>query len=517
MPPKFSASQDDRKKQLNGSLKWASLKQFVASIAGVILIVVQQQMVFFEGGDHPWPLRPPQDEIKESLNNVRWAISILTIASIMYLYKFYKAQLGILILKNILPADSTFFTSAVFFRFILEAFFLSIHPFPYVDSLPLKSPHIYLAFTLFPFARVIYAGRIVSFFSSLNSANGRFIGALTCVDFTSSFFLKATLRQNPLKCICCCWSVLLVFAGYSLYVTERLVCSYERSALGLNDPLACGGNELLSFWNAQWILIITISTIGYGDVYPYTHGGRFVAVLAGFAGMIIIALAITFTNGSLSLNRSESKMVSFLKKNSNNKNVWNQAARSVQAAYRLYLARKKPEVAKKTHPQKKLKDIRELRHHLFQMLYDFRCTKRYAVSNDGLEPIDKQTISLETMEVNVDEMKDKIKMLFDYHQSSFEGRKGGYIYSTYCFCHYYQLIPLNFNSKAQDGLCKSSTEKLGAESSAPRWATPLQVTFARIIAEIAGLRAFPISHRSYVFLAQARAQEDLNPNLFSLQ
>ncbi len=443
--PNFSASHDDRKKIFESLKIDASIKQYIFSMVGVMLIVVQQQMAVFQGGDHPWPLRPPQDEIKESLNYVRWAISILTIVSIIYLYKFYKAQLGILILKNILPADSTFFSSAVLYKwFILEALFLSIHPFPYVDSLPLKSPHIYLAFTLFPFARVVYAGRIVSFFSFLNSANGKFIGALTCVDFTSSFFLKATLRQKPLKCICCCWLVLLVFAGYSLYVTERLVCSYERSALGLNDPLACGGNELLSFWNAQWILIITISTIGYGDVYPYTHGGRFVAVLAGFAGMIIITLAITFTNGSLNLSRSETKMVSFLKKKSNNTHVWNQAARSVQAAYRLYLARKKPEVAKKTHPQKKLKDIRELTHHLFQMLYDFRCKRRYAVSNDGLQPIDKQTISLETMEINVDGMKDKIKMLFDYHQNSFaeaEGSKGGYIYSMYCLRHYYyQLI-----------------------------------------------------------------------------
>ncbi len=75
----------------------------------------------------------------------------------------------------------------------------------------------------------------------------------------------------------------------------------------------------------------------------------------------------------------------------------------------------------------------------------------------------------------------------------------------------YQLIPLNLNSKAEDGLCKSSTENLVAESSAPRWATPLQVTFARIIAEIAGLRAFPLSNRSYVFLAQSKNTRRTQP------
>jgi hypothetical protein len=437
---KSSDSQSDLKKnvhepeKLNEELKWSSIKQLAASMVGVILIIVEQQMAIAAGGDHPWPLRAPQDEIKETLNYFRWAILILTVLSILYLNEFYKSQCGIMILKNHLPASATVFSSAALYKpFLLEAFILSIHPFPYVDSLPVKSPHVYLAFTLFPFVRVLFAFRTVSFFSNLNSTNGRFIGALTGVDFTSSFMLKTTLRNSPGKCIGCSLLVLLLFAGYSLYVTETLVCSYERSAHGLNDPLACGGNELLSFLDSEWILIITILTVGYGDLYPYTHGGRFIAVAGGFLGTVMTAVTIALTADYLTLSRSESKVVSFLTKNANKKVVLNQAARAVQASYRLYLARKKPEVAKRTHPQKKLKSINKLTHHLFQVLTEFRCAKRYAVSHDGVDPLEKQIIMLETMEVNIEEMKEKVEILFNHHENLIaRSSKGKEIYYVYC-------------------------------------------------------------------------------------
>jgi hypothetical protein len=191
--------------------------------------------------------------------------------------------------------------------------------------------------------------------------------------------LKTTLRNHPVRCIGFCLSVLLFCAGYSLYVTERLVCSYQRSPHGLDDAAACGGTgtDLLSFWDAEWILIVTILTVGYGDIYPYTHGGRFVAVSGGLMGTLMTAVTIALTTEYLNLSRSESKVVSFLKKNSNKKMVWKQAARSVQAGYRYYLARKKPDFAKKSHPQRKLKSVHSLTHHLFKVLTDFRAAKRY--------------------------------------------------------------------------------------------------------------------------------------------
>jgi voltage-gated potassium channel len=43
---------------------------------------------------------------------------------------------------------------------------------------------------------------------------------------------------------------------------------------------------------AMWWAIVTLSTIGYGDVVPHTAGGRLVAAATGIMGLIMVALPI---------------------------------------------------------------------------------------------------------------------------------------------------------------------------------------------------------------------------------
>jgi voltage-gated potassium channel len=44
--------------------------------------------------------------------------------------------------------------------------------------------------------------------------------------------------------------------------------------------------------DAMWWAIVTLSTIGYGDVVPHTGAGRLVAAATGIAGLIMVALPI---------------------------------------------------------------------------------------------------------------------------------------------------------------------------------------------------------------------------------
>lgn len=48
--------------------------------------------------------------------------------------------------------------------------------------------------------------------------------------------------------------------------------------------------DFATFGNAIWWAVVTVTTVGYGDVAPITAGGKLVAIFLMFAGMFLIAL-----------------------------------------------------------------------------------------------------------------------------------------------------------------------------------------------------------------------------------
>jgi hypothetical protein len=60
--------------------------------------------------------------------------------------------------------------------------------------------------------------------------------------------------------------------------------------------------------------VITIATVGYGDMYPKTHIGRFFAITACFTGFILISLFVVSTTNWLSFSCSEENSFTLLKR-----------------------------------------------------------------------------------------------------------------------------------------------------------------------------------------------------------
>lgn len=42
----------------------------------------------------------------------------------------------------------------------------------------------------------------------------------------------------------------------------------------------------------MWLVMVTMTTLGYGDLYPQTHFGRFFGVLACLIGMLLVSYLI---------------------------------------------------------------------------------------------------------------------------------------------------------------------------------------------------------------------------------
>jgi len=117
----------------------------------------------------------------------------------------------------------------------------------------------------------------------------------------------------------------IVLYGYTLLM-------FERSTQ--EGPLA-------TWASAIWLIITTMTTVGYGDVYPTTRMGRVVAISASFSAMAMMAITISLVQSSLAMNRSESKVVWLHNGRSLIREKRNTAGKVVLATLRVNMVRKR--------------------------------------------------------------------------------------------------------------------------------------------------------------------------------
>jgi voltage-gated potassium channel len=106
--------------------------------------------------------------------------------------------------------------------------------------------------------------------------------------------VSAVLKHHSL------FRVLIAAAG-TLFIGSWLVLIFEENAKGSN---------IHNYPDALWWAIVTVTTVGYGDRYPATEGGRAVAVVLmlvgiGLIGVLTATVASVFVKEHTDANREE--------------------------------------------------------------------------------------------------------------------------------------------------------------------------------------------------------------------
>jgi voltage-gated potassium channel len=47
-----------------------------------------------------------------------------------------------------------------------------------------------------------------------------------------------------------------------------------------------------SYFQAIWVIVVSITTVGFGDLVPYSYMGRIIIMIAAFWGAFLISLMI---------------------------------------------------------------------------------------------------------------------------------------------------------------------------------------------------------------------------------
>ena len=84
------------------------------------------------------------------------------------------------------------------------------------------------------------------------------------------------------------WLAILILTSFGLYVAEH----------GVNDAV---GSPL----DAMWWGIVTMTTVGYGDVYPITAEGRIAATILMVLGIALFSVITATVTGLLARQTAE--------------------------------------------------------------------------------------------------------------------------------------------------------------------------------------------------------------------
>jgi potassium intermediate/small conductance calcium-activated channel subfamily N protein 2 len=120
--------------------------------------------------------------------------------------------------------------------------------------------------------------------------------------------------------------------GFSIVVFSQALRICEGPLTRVLDDM-----DLHDIENSIWVVILTMTTVGYGDYYPRTIGGRGVIFFCSITGVIIVSIVVVTVTNLLEMEKVESKAFTTINRVQLKAKVKKQAAKVIQQLLRLHM------------------------------------------------------------------------------------------------------------------------------------------------------------------------------------
>lgn len=290
---------------------------FILGIVGIVLTIIELELVWDGKHSH----NTPEAEVLKCL------ISFFTALLIFFLYRYYlflsylqRRDYGLTAHVNFL------FSPQLRYKFALEVAVCVVHPIPGLAYLPLPDNLGFFwdeALGLFMFCRLYLALRVVRDYSKLSvyrriRSTSRRNAQL---EFNWTLVLKEIFGRRPFFFVLFTLSTMILCLGYCNYVSER------------NAQPAIYGR----FFNALYVTVITMTTVGYGVIHPISTFGKITACITAYTGLICTSMLTAVLIGRLSLSSHEKRVLHRFKLASLRKKEKHFAAKLIQLYWRRHL------------------------------------------------------------------------------------------------------------------------------------------------------------------------------------
>jgi hypothetical protein len=182
-----------------------------------------------------------------------------------------------------------------------EILLIWLYPYPYVSSefsvVHYTDPKVYnfdqfLAFL--SLSKCFFVMRLIPHLTAVKSNASKKLYDLNGVPINNSLFVRVQFKERPLMILGGSLLLCTVVFGFAMQIFER--------GIGPQDSTY---DKFYEVANSMWVVILGITTVGYGDIAPDTHIARLITAAGCFIGNIVLILMTLVISNMIHHNSSE--------------------------------------------------------------------------------------------------------------------------------------------------------------------------------------------------------------------
>ena len=216
----------------------------------------------------------------------------------------------------------------------------------YSDEYAIYNTNIVVEYLLSDFFLAIMFLRVIFLYRSILNYS------LYTDAFTKKLCNEQGFQNNhsfALKCLFNIYPGTLVGGTLTLVIT---ICAYllRLFEIPLLKHMPASYYTLDAYFNAIYCTIITITTVGYGDIAPKSDLGKVVMMFAALVGALLVSLVVVMVSSSLELSRNQMKVFRQVQAQTAASKVIVKAIKYYQAkkTYYLHKLAKNPSIKEKS-------------------------------------------------------------------------------------------------------------------------------------------------------------------------
>lgn len=288
----------------------------------------------------------PMNQVNDKINYLRIFNCIIVIITEVLLIVTYYLKLSKLRIEGLASSNDGIYSTGLFKFLILEVIVLLPVCPPYIEIIikgkMLGSIYVYSISTIttsISLLKIYYIVKIFNHYSIFTSFYAKTVSKKKKREADFSFSFKAYLNHYP---------ILSVSVLYFL-TAVILTCILRASEYGYNPDIssydkqnkAISNKSLKSYFDVIWLTLISMTTVGYGDLFPYTHIGRILMFIGATIGTFLVSMMISFFSNHVEFDPEQRKAYSMILKLESIKKMKVKASDGIKVFLLFYLTNKR--------------------------------------------------------------------------------------------------------------------------------------------------------------------------------